>query len=85
MTAAARTGNYELTVGLSSTLREQMLLELMTPASLAAAIRGLCEGAQAAAGALDDGAIVAFADEARVWSGLRARTGGGHPPATTRE
>ena len=69
MIAAARTGNYELTVGLSSTLREQMLLELMTPASLGAAIRGLCESASSAPGPLDDGAIVAFADESRVWSG----------------
>jgi hypothetical protein len=69
MVAAARVGNHELTVGLSSTLREQMLLELMTPASLAAAIRGLCGALHAAPGPLDDGAIVAFADEGRVWSG----------------
>jgi hypothetical protein len=73
MIASVRTGNYELTVGLSSTLREQMLLELMTPASLGAAIRGLCEGVRAAPGPPDDGAIVAFADEARVWSARHDR------------
>jgi hypothetical protein len=69
MIASARVGNYELTVGLSSTLREQMLLELMTPASLGAAIRGLCESASATPEPLNDAAIVAFADEGRVWSG----------------
>jgi hypothetical protein len=48
MLVTVRSDNRELTVELSSTLREQMLLELTTPASLAAATWGLF-------GALDDG------------------------------
>ncbi len=67
MLASARLGNHELTVELSSILREQMLLELMTPATLAAGIRGLIAALLESPGPVHEGAIVAFSDEPAAW------------------
>jgi hypothetical protein len=52
---------------LSTTLREQMLMELMTPASVAAATMALIASLHENPGPDHEGATVAFADESRVW------------------
>jgi len=66
MRVTSRLGNHELTIQISASLREQMLIELMTPASLIAASSGLASELDDDPGPEGEGSIVAFADESRV-------------------
>jgi hypothetical protein len=49
MRVTRRLGSRELTVVVSSQIREQMLIELMTPASLVASINAILDAAEAEA------------------------------------
>jgi hypothetical protein len=65
--AVLRFGDHELVVQVSPQLREQMLLELMTPANVIGAVQGLASELASEPGEEREEHIVALQDEARVW------------------
>jgi CBS domain-containing protein len=68
--AEFRQGNRILVVQVSPQLREQLLLELMTPANVIGAVQGLARELDRDAPGEQEGHIVALSDEGRVWESL---------------
>ncbi len=61
-----------LVIGINPQLREQMLLELMTPANVIGAVRSLAEALARYPGPDGEAHVVALENEARVWERGRA-------------
>ncbi len=64
-------GNRELLARAGPTVREQMLLELMTPASAIACIEATLDAVEAERASQPVARDVALADERRVWESVR--------------
>lgn len=69
--ATRRVAEWELSVQVGPELREQMLIELMTPANVVGAVDRLLEVlAERGPAGLQEQHAVALADERRVWEGV---------------